>query len=86
MSNLKVFTVGHFTHGIEESLAFLEANQITFLVDVRTVPKSRHNPQFTQTELVHSPSKVGLGYRHDQARGVAERCGLLSFQRRDHER
>lgn len=47
----------------------LAANQITVLVDVRTVRGSRHNPQFGEAELAQSLTEVGIGYRTITALG-----------------
>ena len=41
-----IFTVGHSTLALEEFIAMLEAYGVECLADVRTVPRSRHNPQF----------------------------------------
>ncbi len=40
-----VYTVGHSVHPIEEFIRILQAYGIRLLVDVRTIPKSRRNPQ-----------------------------------------
>ncbi len=46
-----IFTVGHSTHPIEEFLELLAAHGIEQLMDVRTIPKSRRNPQYNTEEL-----------------------------------
>jgi uncharacterized protein (DUF488 family) len=46
-----IFTVGHSTLPLEEFIALLEAYGIDCLADVRTVPRSRHNPQFNADAL-----------------------------------
>jgi uncharacterized protein (DUF488 family) len=43
-----VCTIGHSNRPIEEFIALLRQSGITCLLDIRTVPKSRHNPQFGQ--------------------------------------
>ncbi len=48
------FTVGHSTRPIDEFIGLLTAHGITQLIDVRTVPKSRHNPQFETHALAKS--------------------------------
>jgi uncharacterized protein (DUF488 family) len=58
----RAFTVGHSTRPIEEFIALLKAHGITQLVDVRTVPKSRHNPQFGTEALERSLLASGIGY------------------------
>ncbi|MCG3202103.1 MAG: hypothetical protein NFCOHLIN_01982 [Gammaproteobacteria bacterium] len=46
-----IFTVGHSTLPIEDFIALLHAYRIECLVDIRTVPRSRHNPQFNGDAL-----------------------------------
>ena len=46
-----MLTIGHSTHPIEEFLDMLHAHGVEMVVDVRTVPKSRHNPQFNRESL-----------------------------------
>ena len=58
-----VFTIGHSTHPIEVFLRMLHAHEIRTLVDVRTVPKSRHNPQFGEDLLPVSLSESGISYQ-----------------------
>jgi len=57
-------TIGHSTRTLEEFIRLLQANGATCVVDVRTVPRSRHNPQFNKTSLPQSLKKAGLGYVH----------------------
>lgn len=59
-----VWTVGHSTRPIDGFLALLTAHRIQLLVDVRTVPRSRHNPQFNTETLATALEEVGLAYRH----------------------
>ena len=57
-----VFTIGHSTHPIEEFITLLENNGVQQLIDVRTVPGSRHNPQFGAQALEESLTDAGLHY------------------------
>jgi len=57
-----VFTVGHSTLPIEQFLSLLATYSIKALVDVRTVPKSRHNPQFNSQSLNVSLREAGITY------------------------
>jgi len=59
-----IYTIGHSTRSIEQFLELLRAHNIEELVDVRTIPKSRHNPQFGQEELAASLKQAGIGYVH----------------------
>jgi len=56
--------MGHSTLPIDEFIARLKALGITIVLDIRTVPRSRHNPQFEQQALAASLEKVGIRYRH----------------------
>ena len=49
--NVVVLTIGHSTRELETFLYVLQAHGVTRLVDVRTIPCSRHNPQFNQETL-----------------------------------
>lgn len=63
MAHLRIHTIGHSTHPIETFIAMLEANGVERLVDVRTVPGSRHNPQFGERALAQSATDVGIDYQ-----------------------
>jgi uncharacterized protein (DUF488 family) len=58
-----IFTVGHSTLPIEHFIHLLKTYGIECLLDIRTVPKSRHNPQFNGEELRKSLAEAGIGYR-----------------------
>ncbi|HLJ50305.1 MAG TPA: DUF488 domain-containing protein, partial [Bryobacteraceae bacterium] len=59
-----LYTIGHSTRPIEELIAILEAHGIRGLVDIRTVPRSRHNPQFDRANLPSSLEAAGIAYQH----------------------
>ncbi len=59
-----ITTIGHSTHPIDEFIALLKNYGIEQLVDVRTVPKSRHVPQFNSEALAEALGKQGIGYVH----------------------
>jgi len=59
-----VLTIGHSTRAIDEFIGLLQAHAVSRVVDVRTVPRSRHNPQFNRDSLPGSLKKAGLGYLH----------------------
>jgi uncharacterized protein (DUF488 family) len=59
-----VLTIGHSTRAIDKFIGLLQAHAVSRVVDVRTVPRSRHNPQFNQDSLPDSLKKAGLGYVH----------------------
>ena len=58
-----VYTVGHSTRPIDAFITLLAAHGVTALADVRTVPKSRYNPQFGGEALAASLAKNGVAYR-----------------------
>lgn len=64
-----IWTIGHSTRAIEEFLALLQAQEIALLADVRTIPKSRANPQFNSEALAASLNAAGIEYRHLAALG-----------------
>lgn len=59
-----LWTIGHSTSTSDEFLALLRAHAIALLIDVRTIPRSRHNPQFNSDTLAQSLHDAGLQYRH----------------------
>jgi len=64
-----VLTVGHSTRPIADFVALLHAHGVRQLVDVRTVPRSRHNPQFNGDALAASLAAESIGYAHAAALG-----------------
>jgi uncharacterized protein (DUF488 family) len=61
---VSVLTIGHSTRPIDEFIALLKAHGVERVVDVRTVPKSRRNPQFGQDLLPASLEAEGIAYTH----------------------
>ena len=59
-----VFTIGHSTRSIEDFLELLHVNGVTCLLDVRTVPRSRHNPHFNRDTLPEPLLQAGIDYGH----------------------
>jgi uncharacterized protein (DUF488 family) len=70
------FTIGHSTRPIEEFMSLLMEAEVRLVVDVRTVPRSRFNPQFNGEALSASLSMRGVAYEHLPALG-----GLRGTQR-----
>jgi uncharacterized protein (DUF488 family) len=64
-----VFTIGHSTRGIDELIELLHAHGVRLLADIRTIPRSRRNPQFEQSRLSASLQGAGLDYIHLPALG-----------------
>lgn len=59
-----VFVVGHSTRTIESFIELLEAHSINLLADIRTIPRSRHNPQFNEDSLEKILKEHKIGYLH----------------------
>ena len=58
------FTIGHSTRSIDEFVALLAGVEVKLVVDVRTVPRSRTNPQFNRDALPASLAAQGIAYEH----------------------
>jgi uncharacterized protein (DUF488 family) len=63
------FTIGHSTRSLDELAGLLVPNDVRLLVDVRTVPRSRTNPQYNADTLPAALSARGIGYEHIAALG-----------------
>ena len=66
---LTIFTIGHSTRPIEEFIELLRANGVKQIIDIRTIPKSRRNPQFSSEALAASLAAAGIDYVHMKALG-----------------
>ena len=64
-----IFTIGHSTRPIAEFVALLRQAAIDLLVDVRSIPRSRTNPQFNAGALQEALIDTGITYRHLPALG-----------------
>ena len=64
MNKPVLYTIGHSTRTLMEFMDLLHAYDVSQIVDVRTIPKSRHNPQFNGAELKTSLRQSGIHYRH----------------------
>lgn len=63
------FTIGHSNRGLEEFVALLKDAQINLVADIRTVPKSRANPQFNKDTLPDVLADFDISYEHMPALG-----------------
>ena len=59
-----MLTVGHSNHSFEQFLEILRGHGVSLLVDVRTMPRSRHNPQFNRETLPQMLAARGVAYEH----------------------
>ena len=61
---LTVLTIGHSNRTWKEFLALLRAHHVARVIDVRSIPRSRHNPQFEQKTLRRKLRTAKIGYVH----------------------
>src|SRR5579872_201398 len=64
-----ILTIGHSTRSIGTFIQMLQAFGVKRLVDVRTIPRSRHNPQFNRDVLPGTLLQAGIGYTHMEGLG-----------------
>ena len=69
------YTIGHSTRSLEEFVELLLGAKVTLVADVRTVPRSRTNPQYNRNVLPDALAPAQIGYEHIPALG-----GLRSHQ------
>jgi len=62
--SVAILTVGHSTHPLEEFIRLLKDNGVTLVADVRSVLRSRHNPQFNRETLPLALNEARIGYIH----------------------
>ena len=74
--DLPVFTIGHSTRSIAEFVELLRAGQVEMVVDVRTIPRSRTNPQYNLDALPDALAEYQVGHRY-----IAELGGLKGRSR-----
>lgn len=63
-NGVRIHTIGHSTRPLEELVALLRAFDVSVLADVRTIPCSRHNPQFNAETLAAALAERGIRYVH----------------------
>jgi uncharacterized protein (DUF488 family) len=78
MAARTLYTIGHSTRTARELIELLRAHGVEQVVDVRTIPRSRHNPQFTRLALSRSLRAARIGYRHLKALGGLRHARLDS--------
>jgi uncharacterized protein (DUF488 family) len=64
MIPIVVFTIGHSTRSLKEFIRLVRAHEGQRVIDVRTIPRSRHNPQFNRDHLSPALHRAGMHYRH----------------------
>jgi uncharacterized protein (DUF488 family) len=60
----RIYTLGHSTRSLEDLIQVLQSFEICVLADIRTVPRSRHNPQFNVDSLPLALRPLGIRYAH----------------------
>jgi uncharacterized protein (DUF488 family) len=60
----EIYTIGHSTRSQEELIGLLRHYGVATLADIRTVPRSRTNPQFNRDVLAEALPAVGIAYVH----------------------
>jgi len=61
---MTIYTIGHSTRPAAELVGLLQGHGVRTLVDVRTIPRSRHNPQFNSDALAATLAAADIGYVH----------------------
>jgi uncharacterized protein (DUF488 family) len=64
-----IYTIGHSTRPVAEFVALLKQVSVNLLIDVRSIPRSRTNPQFNSETLKVTLSNFAISYRHLAALG-----------------
>lgn len=59
-----IYTIGHSTHPMDEFISILKYFYVRKLIDIRTIPKSRFNPQYNQEDLAKSLAHEKINYKH----------------------
>ncbi len=59
-----IFTIGHSTRALEELIALLRAHRVRRVIDIRTIPRSRRNPQYNRETLGPTLRSRKIGYVH----------------------
>jgi Protein of unknown function, DUF488 len=61
---LPFFTIGHSTRSIDEFVDLLSNAEVRLVIDVRTIPRSRTNPQYNSEALAEALSESRIDYAH----------------------
>jgi len=69
-----IFTIGHSTRPLEELIELLRAHEVRRVIDIRTIPRSRHNPQYNRETLGPALRSRKIGYVHLKGLGGLRRA------------
>src|SRR5450756_2094536 len=75
MKQSSIFTIGHSTRRIDEFVELLQMNGVKEVIDVRSIPMSRHNPQFNGDSLKQSLKQNSIRYKHLKKLGAMPHSG-----------
>lgn len=60
----QIYSIGHSTRSQQEFIELLQLYEIATLADIRTIPRSRHNPQFNREQLSRATHRAGIQHIH----------------------
>lgn len=64
MKRKEVYTIGYSLHKPGDFIEILKNNSVNMLVDIRTIPRSRHRPEFNKSALGSLLNRHGIRYLH----------------------
>lgn len=67
--SFEILTIGHSTRSLPEFIGLLQENDVECVVDIRTIPRSRYNPQFNKDTLLAELAKMKIDYIHLEGLG-----------------
>jgi uncharacterized protein (DUF488 family) len=70
----EVYTIGHSNRSIDEFIGLLTQNRVQLVVDIRKMPRSRHNPQFESGALQQALERARIDYVHEPLLGGLRRA------------
>ena len=76
-SRQTVYTIGHSNRTLESFISLLKTANVTLVADIRTVPRSQHNPQFNADALPLTLKEAGIGYEHFSGLGGLRQPRLI---------
>jgi uncharacterized protein (DUF488 family) len=69
-----IFTIGHSTHSLDAFIRLLQLYSVDHVEDIRTIPRSRHNPQYNRDTLPAYLLRHGVSYKHNVGLGGLRRA------------
>lgn len=81
VTQVRFYTIGHSTHPLSIFIRMLKLHEISLVADVRTIPRSRHNPQYNGETLPRELEREGVGYEHMNGLGGLRKVQVSSANR-----